>query len=109
MRDKLTGTGGQWGFLLRDTGEYLIKKRVGAETPTVVGWTVSDAIVKWPGEGTAENVIEVSVGSSAVDFSINGTVVHRLPRSELDTDGTLGLRLNHALNVHVSEVKIEKM
>ncbi len=106
----LEGAGQSYSyFLIRDTGEYLIKKRMGTETPTVVGWTATDAVTKWPGEGTAENVIEVVVGSSMVDFFVNGTKVHSLPRSELDTDGTLGLRLNHALNVHVSEVKIEKM
>jgi len=97
-------------FLLRDTGEYLIKTRQGAETANVVGWTASDAIMEFPGgDEQAKNVIEVAVGSTMVDFYVNGTKVHSLPRSEIDTEGTLGLRLNHGLNMHVSEVKIEKM
>ncbi len=96
-------------FLLRDTGEYIIKKRMGTDAPTVVGWTASDAIEKWPGEGTAENVLSVTVGASNVDFYVNGTKVRSLPRAELATDGGLGLRLNHALDVHVSEINVEQM
>ncbi|MFQ6045563.1 MAG: hypothetical protein ACE5PT_04275 [Gemmatimonadales bacterium] len=93
-------------FLIRDTGDYLIKRRMGSETPTVVGWTPSDAIVTYAGEGTADNVLEVQCGAETVNFYINGEKVHSLPRSELDTDGVVGLRVNHGLNVHVSGLEV---
>lgn len=97
-------------FLIRDTGEYLIKKRMGAETSTVVGWTSTDAIMEFPGgDEQAKNELSVACGASSVDFYINGTKVHTLPRGELDVEGTVGLRMNHALDVHVEEFEIAKM
>ncbi len=39
-------------FLIRNTGEFLIKKRMGEETASLQGWTPSDAIVKY--ENTEE-------------------------------------------------------
>lgn len=95
-------------FLIRDTGEYLIKRRMGSETPTVVGWTPSDAIVSYGGEGTADNVLEVECGADTVNFYINGQRVHSLPRSDLDTDGVVGLRVNHGLNLHVSGLEVKR-
>ena len=95
-------------FLLRNTGEYLIKRREGAEMVTIVDWTAHDAIeVFGPDtESTATNTLSVNLSGTAVDFSVNGTVVASVPTADLKTTGLAGLRINHALNVHVSHVSV---
>lgn len=95
-------------FLLRDTGEFLIKRRMGSETSNVVGWTASDAVKPFGGEGSVPNVLEVRVGADSVAFFINGTKATTVPKSALDTNGTAGLRLNHALNMHVESVEVKQ-
>lgn len=94
-------------FLLRDSGEFLIKKRMGTETSNVVSWTASDAVKRFGGEGSVPNVLEVRVGADSVAFYVNGTKATTLPKSAVDTDGTVGLRLNHALNLHVESVEVK--
>ena len=95
-------------FVIRDTGEYLIKRRKGSSTETVVDWTTTDAIMKYPGDGEqAKNVLEVVCGAESVDFYVNGTKLTSLPRNQLDVDGIVGLRLNHGLEVHVSELHVD--
>jgi hypothetical protein len=98
-------------FLIRQDGQFIIKRRAGADTPTIQGWTEHPAILKWADHGsgaTAKNVLAVDVGTDTVVFSVNDTEVHRVPRAELDTDGIVGLRVSHALNLHVSKLAITK-
>lgn len=95
-------------FLIRDTGEFLVKRRTGSSTATVRPWTASSAIMKHPGDANAKNVLAVECGARTVDFYINGEQVVSIPRSELDADGVVGLRVNHSLNLHVTELKVER-
>jgi hypothetical protein len=95
-------------FLIRRDGRYLVKSRKGTETPTLVDWTEHDAIVKHDGsDNTAKNVLEVVVGAEMVDFIANGQKLTSLPRTEISTDGVVGLRVNHSLNLHVSSLSVE--
>ena len=95
-------------FLVRQTGEYLIKRRMGAETENVVGWTAHDAIPAMePGApDPTEYNLAVDVGAENVAFMVNGETVHSLPASEVDTDGQAGIRINHMLNIHVQTVTL---
>jgi hypothetical protein len=93
-------------FLIRKDGRYLIKARDGGTTKTLVPWTEHPAIVRHEGEGTAKNILAIDVGPQEVTFSVNGQRVTSLARAALDTDGTIGLRVNHALNLHVTRVDI---
>ncbi|WP_412060811.1 hypothetical protein [Rubrivirga sp. IMCC45206] len=89
-------------FVIRQGGEFLVKRRDGDATTTLVPWTAHDAIVAYaPGDGAVANTLAVDVGAAEVAFSINGAEVARLPRGEVRTDGIVGLRVNHALNLHV--------
>ncbi len=96
-------------FLVRQTGEYLIKRRVGSETADIVGWTRHEAIPVAPAgeQGPTQYDLAVDVGPETVSFTVNGTTVHTLPRSEVDTDGVVGLRINHMLDVHVEELAVD--
>ncbi len=97
-------------FLVRQTGEYLIKRRMGSETANVVGWTANDAIrTMEPGaEGSTEYTLAVEVGSDQVAFMVNGTTVHTVPAAEVETDGQVGLRINHMLNIHVQTLELSE-
>lgn len=91
--------------LLRKNGQLLVKRRDGAETATLVDWMPHPAIVPQT-EGTAKNVLAVDVGADSVRISVNEQRVTALPRAGLPTDGQVGLRVNHALNLHVTRVDI---
>ncbi len=70
-------------------------------------WTEHSAIVQASGEGAATNVVMIEVGDDQVDFRVNGEKVSSLPRAQLDCDGIVGLRVNHNLDIQVSELKVE--
>jgi hypothetical protein len=94
-------------FLLRKDGRYMIKRRNGAQSPTIVPWTTNKAIVPQQGDDDVKNVLEIAVGAHKLDFYVNGQMVTSLPRGDLDTDGVVGLRVNHQLNLHVSNLTVE--
>lgn len=96
-------------FLLRNSGEYLIKKRDGNETHLVKDWTETDAMDVFTNEteSSIPNTLRIEVMDEEVAFFVNDEEVERLPKEELDTNGIAGLRINHRLNVHVETFEIE--
>ena len=89
-------------FMVAQNGGWLIKKRDGdANTSNVAGPTMNDVVKKPGGDGKSANALEVRVGADKVDFAVNGTVVHSMPKSSLKTDGTYGIRVNHQLEVQI--------
>jgi hypothetical protein len=96
-------------FVLRNSGEFLVKRRAGAETHVVQDWTAHPAVVKYTaGAGASvKNALAVEVGDETVRFFVNGQEVASHPRAGLQTDGVVGLRVNHHLNLHVSDLKVE--
>ena len=95
-------------FLLRNTGEFLIKRRTGSETSIIQDWTVSEAVGTFGHEtgSSVENHLRVEVHEDTVTFFVNGTEVATTARDQVRTDGIVGLRINHALNVHVGDFKV---
>ena len=98
-------------FLLRNSGEYLIKNRESDDTEIVRNW--SDAPSMHPftedTETSARNELAVEVGEKSVAFIVNGEEVARVGRDRLYTDGIVGLRINHRLNVHVEDLAVTGM
>ena len=88
-------------FIVRQDGKYMIKRRAGADTPTIVDWTDSAAIKKPDSSGKMSNTLAIEVGKDKVRFLVNGTEVTSIDAAKLDTTGTPGLRVNHNLNLHV--------
>lgn len=91
-------------FLVAQDGTWLIKHRAGdAAVHSVVAKTPSDAVKKPDASGKSTNALEVRVGADKIDFVVNGTVVHTLPKSGMSakTDGIYGIRINHLLEVHI--------
>jgi hypothetical protein len=95
-------------FLIRNSKEFLIKRRTGSETAVIQDWTPSDAIVPYddPTQSSVLNQLKVQVGADSVTFFINESEVAALPREQMHTDGVVGLRVNHALNLHVSDLAV---
>lgn len=98
-------------FLLRNSGEYLIKKRVGNETRLVKDWTKTDAMNRYTEstESSVPNTLSVEVGENSVSFYVNGKQVETLSKDQLDISGLVGLRVNHRLNLHIEDFGVEKM
>jgi hypothetical protein len=98
-------------FLVRQDGKFLINHRADDKTVhKMVDWTANPAIHALDASGKATNALAVVVGSDKVSFRVNGTEVHSIPRTTLDsggdhsgTTGIVGLRVNHNLDVHVSD------
>jgi len=95
-------------FLLRDGGQYIIKRREGTETPTIRPWTSHDAVKSYSDRGadaSVKNVLAVEARSDEVRFYVNGAEVARVPRDEVGVDGVFGFRVNHRLNLHISKLE----
>ena len=98
-------------FLVRpNDGGILINHRSSDAAPTkLVGWEIHAAVGAEDTDGKAANALEVRVTDDAVHFMANGEEVSVLSRAELGdavTDGQIGLRINHNLDLHISEFAI---
>jgi len=107
--ENLEGPGQEYTyFLLRDGGQYIIKRREGSQAPTVRAWTDHEAINGYADRGddaSAKNVLTIEARGDTVTFLVNDAQVAQLRRSEVPVDGIYGFRVNHALNVHISRLE----
>jgi hypothetical protein len=95
-------------FLVRGTGEALVKVRDGAQTHDVASWKASAAVPKADASGKATYKLAAQVGSDSVRFMVNGKTVATAAKSAVPTDGIVGLRINHNLHVRVQPVSVKK-
>ena len=97
--------------LVRRDGKALLKVREGATTRTVRDWAANAAIPQWTSAAGAsvKYPLVIEARANRVTMSVGGTQVMDAPRSELPTDGIVGLRVNHALNVHVDKVSVRQL
>jgi hypothetical protein len=95
-------------FLVRQDGKFMIKQRNGAETRSLVEWTEHAAVKKADAEGKATNALAIQVEAAKLRFLVNGTEVAALDRTAVPaTDGVVGLRVNHNLDVHIANFAVE--
>lgn len=96
-------------FLVAQDGTYIIKVRNGEKVDDVRGDTPQAAIRKPGADGRSTNNLEVRVGND-IQYVVNGTVVHTTPKSGLTaaTDGIVGVRINHVLDVHVDAFEVQR-
>lgn len=95
-------------FVVRGTGEYLVKVREGSETRDVVKWTASDAVPKQDGDGKASYRLSAQVTGDSVRFMVNDAAVATVARSAIMTDGIAGIRINHNLHLTVQPLALRK-
>lgn len=98
-------------FLVRGDGKYYVAHRAGAEVHTIVPWTEHEAVNKQNPAGVVSNVVAFDVAADSVHLLANLKRVQSFARSELrgfQTDGQVGLRVNHGLDLHIGEFRIHK-
>ena len=96
-------------FLLRDGGQFILKRREGSEAPTLQGWTSHDSIREYADRGneaSVRNLLAVEARGEEVRFYVNDSEVAVVSREDANVDGIFGFRVNHALNLHVSKLEV---
>ena len=97
-------------FLVAQNGTYIIRARTGENVQDVRGST-PNAAVRRPGtDGRSTNTLEVRVAGDTISYVVNGTVVQTTPKSGVTaaTDGIVGVRVNHVLDVHVDAFEVQR-
>jgi hypothetical protein len=95
-------------FLVAQDGTLIVRQRTGEKVQDVT--RMMHAAVRQPGAGgTSTNTLEVRVAGNQISYVINGTVVHTTPKSgpTAQTDGIVGVRVNHLLDVQVEEFQVQ--
>ena len=95
-------------FLVRGTGEYLVKVRDGATTKNVAEWKASDAVPKADASGKGSYRLTAQVTADSVRFSVNDKPVATVAKATVPTDGIAGLRINHNLHVATGPIEVKK-
>jgi hypothetical protein len=109
MGNKLITPEQSYAYLIvRGDGKYMIKHRAGAELHTIMDWTENAAVHKADANGKATNTVSVDASRpDSVRLSVNGTQVAAIAGPHIgSTDGYVGLRVNHNLDVHVSDFTV---
>lgn len=90
-------------FLVAQDGTYIIRRRTGATVSDVKSDTPHSAIRRPDTAGRSVNALEVRVAGNTISYVVNGTVVHTTPKAGATavTDGLVGVRVNHVLDVQV--------
>jgi hypothetical protein len=96
-------------FMVAQDGTYAVIHRAGDQTHSIQ--RAKHEAVKVPGaDGRSTNALEVRVTAKDISYVVNGTVVHTTPKSGMTakTDGIVGVRINHLLDVHVDGFEVAK-
>jgi hypothetical protein len=89
---------------------FLVAQNGDETTHDVVARTEHAAVRQPDASGRSVNELEVRVGADAIDFVVNGTVVHSAPKTGMvgRTDGIYGVRVNHRIpGVIVEGLEVE--
>jgi len=96
-------------FLVAQDGTWLVKRRDGEVAKDVLAKAPNAAIKKPDASGKSTNALEVRVGADKIDYVANGTVLGSSPKTAVArTDGVVGMRVNHLLEVHVDGFGVSK-
>jgi hypothetical protein len=95
-------------FLVAQNGTFIIRSRTGEQIVDVKERTPNDAIRQPGADGRSTNTLEVRVAGNTISYVANGTVVHTTPKSgaTATTDGLVGARVNHVLDVQVENFEV---
>jgi hypothetical protein len=98
-------------FLVRQDGTYLVKRREGDKTTEVTkGWVASAAVHKPDAKSPSTNKLEIDNkrDPSKVVFLVNGEPVYSMDAKATATDGAVGLRVNHNLDLHIDGFDVHR-
>jgi hypothetical protein len=94
-------------FVVAQDGSYLIRQRSGDATKDIAR-SPHQAVRRPDGTGRSSNALEVRVAGNMVSYVVNGTVVHSGPKGAVTTDGIVGFRVNHQLDVAVEGFEVQR-
>lgn len=97
-------------FIIRGNGQYMVRHRAGDELHTIAEWTEHAAIVKQDESGQQTNTLTVESTTEGLRLSVNGQEIAHYLRADvpyLNTDGIVGLRVNHNLDLHIADFRVE--
>ncbi len=109
MGNKLDTPEQSYAYLIvRGDGKFMVKHRAGAELHTIMNWTDSPVVHKADASGKATNTVSVDASRpDSLRLSVNGTQVAAIPGPHIgNTDGYVGLRVNHNLDVHITDFTV---
>jgi hypothetical protein len=95
-------------FMVRGTGDVLVKRRDGANTNDIVSWAPSAAVPKQDASGKASYRLSVRVESDSVRFFVNDKPAAAIAANATNTSGIAGVRIGHNLHVLAQPVRIDK-
>ena len=95
-------------FIVRHTGDYMVRVRDGESTRDVAAWTASPNVPKSDGNGRATYKLTARVAADSVHFMVDDQQVAATARSAVPTDGVAGLRINHSLHLMVTPPTITR-
>ena len=95
-------------FLVAQNGTYTLRRRVGDMVTDIQRRVMHDAVRQPGANGQSVNTVEVRVAGDTISYVINGTVVHTMPKGDIVTDGLVGVRVNHLLDVQVDGFTVQR-
>ena len=97
-------------FLIAQDGTFIVRHRAGETVHDVKASTPNAAVKRPDSTGKSTNTVEVRVAGNAISYVVNGTVVHTAPKTGMTakTDGIVGVRVNHQLDVHIEGFEVQK-
>lgn len=97
-----------YGYLLiRGDGKYAIKHRANAkEVHTIQDWTDLPSMQKADANGKATNTVSFRTSADSVRAFVNADQVKSWPIAYWTAVGVAGLRVNHQLDVHISNFAV---
>jgi hypothetical protein len=91
-------------LLVRPTGDFLVKRRIGEITETIHDWTPHDAVRRVIADGDEpQNTLAIAVLDGETSFFVNDAVVHTQPSARVRPYGVAGVRANHRLDIRVDD------
>ena len=95
-------------FTVFPDGRFSVIRMAGAQREVLVMPTVDAAIAKHPGGNVqVKHLLQLEGDEKTVVFKVNGTAVSTLPRAVVDAGGTVGLRFEPGVNIHITSFVLD--
>lgn len=95
-------------FLIAQNGTFQVRQRDGEGVTSIQGRTPHAAIRQPAANGQSTNILEVRVAGDTISYVVNGAVVHTSPKAATATEGLVGVRVNHLLDVQVEGLDVQR-
>lgn len=94
-------------FVIREDGQFLVRKRDGANASNVGGNWAANPAVTGRTAGVQKNELSIQVAGGKVVFMANGKEVANHPATAVDTNGIVGLRIGHGMDIQIDGFGVE--